>query len=180
MQETLVQFLGQENPLEKRMATHSSILGLPWWLRQSRILVQCGDPVPIPGLEDSLEEVNPLQCSYLEKPHGQGSLEGYSPWSSRESDTTEWLSTAAQWRVPSTRKRIRMRALLKERSFHPFLKEILTFKQNRCIVFTFLHFLLRHLRAPLRISRQGKHYIYTHRLKNGFLFPHFTFSSLAA
>ena len=34
MQETLVQFLGQKDPLEKRQATHSSILGLPWWLRQ--------------------------------------------------------------------------------------------------------------------------------------------------
>ena len=33
MQETLVQFLGQEDPLEKGWATHSSILGLPWWLR---------------------------------------------------------------------------------------------------------------------------------------------------
>ena len=33
MQETLVQFLGQEDPLEKGKATHSSILGLPWWLR---------------------------------------------------------------------------------------------------------------------------------------------------
>ena len=32
MQEVLVQFLGQEDPLEKRQATHSSILGLPWWL----------------------------------------------------------------------------------------------------------------------------------------------------
>ena len=32
MQETLVQFLGQENPLEKGQATHSSILGLPLWL----------------------------------------------------------------------------------------------------------------------------------------------------
>ena len=32
MQETLVQFLGQEDPLEKEQATHSSILGLPWWL----------------------------------------------------------------------------------------------------------------------------------------------------
>ena len=32
MQETLVQFLGQENALEKRYGTHSSILGLPWWL----------------------------------------------------------------------------------------------------------------------------------------------------
>ena len=34
MQETLVQFLGWEVPLEKGLATHSSILGLPWWLRQ--------------------------------------------------------------------------------------------------------------------------------------------------
>ena len=29
MQETLVQFLGQEDPPEKGEATHSSILGLP-------------------------------------------------------------------------------------------------------------------------------------------------------
>ena len=34
MQETPVRFLGQEVPLEKGWATHSSILGLPWWLRQ--------------------------------------------------------------------------------------------------------------------------------------------------
>ena len=33
MQETLVQFLGQEDLLEKGQATHSSILGLSWWLR---------------------------------------------------------------------------------------------------------------------------------------------------
>ena len=32
MQETSVRFLGQEDPLEKGQATHSSILGLPWWL----------------------------------------------------------------------------------------------------------------------------------------------------
>ena len=32
MQETLVQFLGHEDPLEKGWATHSSILGLPLWL----------------------------------------------------------------------------------------------------------------------------------------------------
>ena len=32
MQETWVQFLGRENPLEKEMATHSSILAriIPW------------------------------------------------------------------------------------------------------------------------------------------------------
>ena len=32
MQETPVQFLGQEDPLEKGKATHSSIFGLPLWL----------------------------------------------------------------------------------------------------------------------------------------------------
>ena len=32
MQETWIRFLGREDPLEKGMATHSSILGLPWWL----------------------------------------------------------------------------------------------------------------------------------------------------
>ena len=32
MQETPVQFLGWEDPLEKGQAAHSSMLGLPWWL----------------------------------------------------------------------------------------------------------------------------------------------------
>ena len=32
MPETSVQFLGQEDPLEKGQATLSSILELPWWL----------------------------------------------------------------------------------------------------------------------------------------------------
>ena len=33
MWETWVLSLGQEDPLEKGKATHSSILDLPWWLR---------------------------------------------------------------------------------------------------------------------------------------------------
>ena len=36
---------------------------------------------------------NSLQYSYLENPHGRRSLVGYSPWSYKESDTTEQLST---------------------------------------------------------------------------------------
>ena len=32
MQETPVQFLEQEDPLEKGQATYSSVLGLPLWL----------------------------------------------------------------------------------------------------------------------------------------------------
>ena len=37
---------------------------------------------------------NPLQYSCLENPHGQRSLAGYSPWGLKESDMTEWVSTA--------------------------------------------------------------------------------------
>ena len=37
---------------------------------------------------------NPLQYSCLENLHGQRSLVGYSLWGLKESDTTEWLSTA--------------------------------------------------------------------------------------
>ena len=33
MQEIPVQLLSWEDPLEEGYATHSSILGLPWWLR---------------------------------------------------------------------------------------------------------------------------------------------------
>ena len=35
--------------------------------------------------------VNPLQCSCLEKSHGRRSLVSYSPWGRKESDTTELL-----------------------------------------------------------------------------------------
>ena len=55
IQETRVPSLGRENPLEKAMATHSSILGV------GRI---------------------------LGKSHGQRSLEGCSPWSPKELETT--------------------------------------------------------------------------------------------
>ena len=51
MQETWIQSLGWEDPLEEEMAAHSSILA---------------------GTT-----------------HGQRSLVGYSPWSCKESDTTE-------------------------------------------------------------------------------------------
>ena len=44
MQETLVQFLGQGNPLEKGYTTHSSILGLPLWLSWYSIHLQFRTP----------------------------------------------------------------------------------------------------------------------------------------
>ena len=49
----------------------------------------------IPGLERSpgVGPDNSLQYSYLVNPHGQRSLGGYYPWSCKESDMTEQLST---------------------------------------------------------------------------------------
>ena len=54
-----------------------------------------GDLGSIPGLGRSpgRGHGNPPQYSCLENPHGQRSLEGYSPWGQKESDTTERLST---------------------------------------------------------------------------------------
>ena len=54
-----------------------------------------GDPGSIPGSGRSPGggHGNPLQYSCLENPHGQRSLEGYSPMGHKELDTTEWLST---------------------------------------------------------------------------------------
>ena len=56
MQETQVRFLGWEDPLEKGMATHSSIL----------FFFFSSTPVFLPG-----------------EFHGQRSLAGYSPWGHR-------------------------------------------------------------------------------------------------
>ena len=53
--------------------------------------------VPSLGWEDPLEEGGHgslLQYSRLENPHGQRSLARYSTCGRKESNTTEWLSTA--------------------------------------------------------------------------------------
>ena len=49
----------------------------------------------IPGLGSSPGggHGNPLQYPYLENPHEQRSLVGYSPWGHKESDMAERLST---------------------------------------------------------------------------------------
>ena len=49
------------------------------------------DPSSIPGLGSSPGEgiSYPLQYSCPENPQGQRSLEGYSPWDRKESDTTK-------------------------------------------------------------------------------------------
>ena len=59
-----------------------------------------GDAGSIPGLGRSPGEGHgsPLQYSCLDNPHGQRSLEGYSPWGRTELDMTERPSTAWQHR----------------------------------------------------------------------------------
>ena len=88
MQETPVQFLGQEDPQEKRQATHSSIPGLPWYPDVKESTCSLGS---IPGLGrfPGGGHGNLLQYSCLENPYGQSGLTGYSPWSHKESDTTD-------------------------------------------------------------------------------------------
>ena len=68
MKETPVRFLGQEDPLEKGQATHSSILGLPLWLSWCRIRLQCRRPGFGPWVGRSPGEGigYPLQYSGLE------------------------------------------------------------------------------------------------------------------
>ena len=53
-----------------------------------------GDLGSILGLGRSSGEghSNPLQCSYLDNPHGQRSLAGHSPWGHKESNTAERLT----------------------------------------------------------------------------------------
>ena len=56
------------------------------------------DAGSIPGLGRSPGEGNgnPLQYSYLEDPHGQRILAGYSLWGCKESDMTE--ATELTWK----------------------------------------------------------------------------------
>ena len=49
--------------------------------------------IPVLGRSPGGGHGNSFQYSCLEHPHGQRSLEGYSPWGHKSSDTTERIST---------------------------------------------------------------------------------------
>ena len=85
MQETLVGFPGQEDPLEKGQPTRSSILGLPGGSDGKDSACNSGDLGSIPGSGRSTVggNGNPLQYSWLENPQEQRSLAGYS-WDLKE------------------------------------------------------------------------------------------------
>ena len=74
------------------------MLGFPGSSAGKESACNAGDLGLIPGLGrfPGGGKGYPLQYSFLENPHGQRSLTGYSPWGHKESDTTERLSTAQQ------------------------------------------------------------------------------------
>ena len=67
--------------------------GLPSWLRQERICVQCRSPRfdPWVGKIPWRREWQPTPVFLSGESCGQRSLAGYSPWGRKELDTTEQL-----------------------------------------------------------------------------------------
>ena len=93
MQETPVQFLGQEDPLEKGQATHSSILGLPCGSSGKESTCNAGDLGSIPGLGRYSGEGK----GYSTLVFWPGEFQGlYGTWGCQELDTTEQLSIQQQ------------------------------------------------------------------------------------
>ena len=84
----LVRLLGWEDPLEKRQATHSSILGLPLWLSWLRICLQCRRLgfSPWVGKIPWIRERLPPPVFWPREFNGL-----HSQWGRKESDTTEQL-----------------------------------------------------------------------------------------
>ena len=91
MQKTLVQFLGQEDPLEKDQATHSSILGFPWDAAGKESTYNVGDLGSIHGLGRSPGEGKDYSLQYSGLENSVDCIV-HSPWGCKELDTTERLS----------------------------------------------------------------------------------------
>ena len=70
----------------------SHLEGLPWWLRRYESNCSEGKPGfnPCVGNIPWRRKWQPTPISLPGRFHGQGSLAGYSPWSSKESDIMEW------------------------------------------------------------------------------------------
>ena len=83
---------GLGRPLWRRVRLPTAVfLGFPIGSDGKESTCNAGDLGSIPGFGRCPGEGrgNPLQYSFLEKPHGQRSLVGYSPWGHKESDMTE-------------------------------------------------------------------------------------------
>ena len=86
MQDTLVQFLSQEDPLEEGQATHSSIVGLHGGSAGKESVHNVGGPGfgPWVGKIPWRRKRLPTPLFWPKEFHGL-----YSPWAHKESDTNE-------------------------------------------------------------------------------------------
>ena len=104
MQEMQVQSMGQEDPLEKEMTTHSSVLAWesPWIEKLGRLQSQKSRTLLSYTITTKLSlkciivtprrrQWHPTPVLLPGKSHGWRSLVGCSPWGREELDTTEWL-----------------------------------------------------------------------------------------
>ena len=91
MWEIHVPSLGWEDPLEKGMATHSSILGLPGDSDSKESVCNVGDSGSIPGSGKVPGKGNGylLQYSYLKNPTDRGAWWATVPWGHKVLDMTE-------------------------------------------------------------------------------------------
>ena len=90
MQETLVQFLGREDPLEKGYTTHSDILGLSLWVQLVKNPPARWETwVQSLGWDDPPEKGKATQSSILA---WRIPWTIYSPWGHKDLDTTKGLS----------------------------------------------------------------------------------------
>ena len=95
MQETLVQFLGQEDLLGSPSRKISSILGLPLWLSWYRIHPQCGRP----GFDPWVGKIHCRRERLPPAAFWPGEFHGLcSPWGHKELDITEWTSLSPMLR----------------------------------------------------------------------------------
>ena len=97
-QKTWVWSLGQEDPLEKEMATHSSTLiwRIPWTEEPGRVqsmgYKESDMTVQLTFTFNWRREWQPTPVFLPGKSHRQRGLAGYSLGGQKELDTTEWLS----------------------------------------------------------------------------------------
>ena len=83
----------QKNNNSNNKKVIGNIEGLPQWLRRWRICLQCRRPRFDPWVGKIWRrDWQPAPVFLPGEFHGQRSLDGYSPWGHKESDTTEWLT----------------------------------------------------------------------------------------
>ena len=99
MLETWIQSLGWEDPLEEDMATHASIL--VWSAVKACPYCPLYSPLywPLPSRSSLSNRGNEMckNAAKVQNPHGQRSMEGYSPWGFKELDTTKRLNRLPWW-----------------------------------------------------------------------------------